>query len=500
LLRCGIAAARSRAARKEVVLSPLAATAFALAILGLLLGLYCFHRARASAGDAAGGLPSAVFLFHGDRLVDACPSARQRLADLPRDGAVEPALAEAFASFPGIANALSDLLRRGREFDVSAPSGALRGRATGDWRRLELFDSAGAIATRVAEQAPIPIWRETDDGTVTWGNAAWRALGRDRSAADGPLVPPERRGQGPARIAVPRPGVGPDLWLEVTSLPDPPGGWLNYAVDVSAEVGAKRTLRNFVDTLTMTFAHLPIGLAVFDRERRLSLFNPALSDLTRLEPDWLAARPDLFGFLDRLRERHRMPEPKDYRGYRNQLAEMEAAAAQGIYQATWPLASGETFRITGRPHPEGALAFLFEDITGEMTLKRRFRTEIALGHAVMDRLDCAIAVFEPSGSLAFANAAYHSTTGMPAPPESKDATRDEDAAPMGIVEATRIWQDKCEPSPVWGDLRDFAAQTHDRAEWTAEVQLKTGARLSCRFAPLPGGATLCVFSDLPGSG
>jgi PAS domain-containing protein len=115
---------------------------------------------------------------------------------------------------------------------------------------------------------------------------------------------------------------------------------LNYAVDVSAEMQAEQTLRNFIDTLTMTFAHLPIGLAVFDRERRLALFNPALSDLTRLEPDWLAGRPDFYGFLDRLRERHRMPEPKDYRGWRQQLAEMEPKAAQGTYQATWPLAIG----------------------------------------------------------------------------------------------------------------------------------------------------------------
>jgi PAS domain-containing protein len=299
------------------------------------------------------------------------------------------------------------------------------------------------------------------------------------------------------RVAVPRLGPGPELWLEVKSLPDPPGGWLNYAVDVSNEIQSERTLRNFIDTLTMTFAHLPIGLAVFDRQRRLALFNPALSDLTRLEPDWLAGRPDFYAFLDRLRERHRMPEPKDYRGWRQDLGEMEEAAAQGTYQATWALGTGETFRVTGRPHPEGALAFLFEDITGETTLKRRFRSEIALGRAVMDRLDCAIAVFDPSGEMAFANAAYRKAIGLVETPDA-DIRMGEDVAPeasIGIVEATRIWQEKCEPTPVWGDLRDFAAQMHDRAEWSGEVRLKTGGRLSCRFSPLQGGATLCVFGD-----
>jgi PAS domain-containing protein len=176
---------------------------------------------------------------------------------------------------------------------------------------------------------------------------------------------------------------------------------------------------------------------------------------------------------------------------------MEEAAAQGTYQATWALGTGETFRVTGRPHPEGALAFLFEDITGETTLKRRFRSEIALGRAVMDRLDCAIAVFDPSGEMAFANAAYRKAIGLVETPDA-DIRMGEDVAPeasIGIVEATRIWQEKCEPTPVWGDLRDFAAQMHDRAEWSGEVRLKTGGRLSCRFSPLQGGATLCVFGD-----
>jgi PAS domain-containing protein len=482
--------------------------AYVLAAIGLAAAVMALRRSRLAASDAAGGMPAAVFLFRGEHLVDACPSARQRLGDLPEDGDAEPLLAESFASFPGIAGHLSALLRRGVDFDLIAPNGALRGRAQGDWRRLELFDAPGAAAARVAEQAPIPIWRQTDDGAVAWGNAAWRALARNRPASDGPLLPPGAEPGTPLRIAMPRPGLGPDLWLEIVSRPDPPGGTLNYAMDVSAEVRAEQNLRSFVDTLTTTFAHLPTGLAVFDRDRRLALFNPALCDLTRLEPAWLAGRPDFHAFLDRLRERHRMPEPKNYRSWRHELSEMEEAAARGTYRATWPLVSGETFRVTGRPHPEGALAFMFDDITGEVSLKRRFRTEIELGRAVMDRLDCAIAVFGPSGEMCFANAPFRRAIGHggadgdPAaaePPAAGPGQRDTyaESTGIGIVEATRIWQARTCPTPVWGELRDFAAQTQDRAEWTAEVRLISGGFLACRFAPLPQGATLCTFVEMP---
>ena len=72
----------------------------------------------------------------------------------------------------------------------------------------------------------------------------------------------------------------------------------------------KRPQRDFVQTLTKTFAQLSVGLAIFDADRRPVLFNPALGDLSLLPADFLIARPTLFSFLDRLRDNRMIPEPK----------------------------------------------------------------------------------------------------------------------------------------------------------------------------------------------
>ena len=48
---------------------------------------------------------------------------------------------------------------------------------------------------------------------------------------------------------------------------------LYAAVSVDATVKAEVQLRDFMQTLTMTFSHLTTGLAVFDRQRRLSMQN-----------------------------------------------------------------------------------------------------------------------------------------------------------------------------------------------------------------------------------
>src|SRR5690606_26502157 len=169
------------------------------------------------------------------------------------------------------------------------------------------------------------------------------------------------------------------------------------ALPADATVRAERSLREFVQTLTKTFADLPIGLAIFDGQRQLQLFNPALIDLTQLGAEFLSGRPTLYAFLDRLREARMMPEPKDYRSWRQQMTALEQASAAGFHTETWSLPSGQTYRVTGRPHPDGAIAFLFEDISSEVSLTRRFRSELELGQEVLEALEEAVAVFQPSG-------------------------------------------------------------------------------------------------------
>ena len=72
----------------------------------------------------------------------------------------------------------------------------------------------------------------------------------------------------------------------------------------------------------------------------------------------------------------------------------------------WSLSGGQTYRVTGQPHPDGAIALLMEDITEEMSVTRSFRAETALGQSVIDAMDEAIAVFSSAGSLLMWNAAY----------------------------------------------------------------------------------------------
>ncbi len=460
-----------------------------------------------------------VFLFEGEHLVDASREGAALMSLGRRSGSEWAHLAGLLQPrFPGLRDWIRDLADMG-EMSLLSSDGASR--IDAEWHhgvaRIALVDTEttdGQVEMdrhaltalhaeldtlrATAEHVPYMVWRENENGLITWANRAYLDLAATMAPSDTmPPWPPrpifdrphlaevkDNSTSDPRRVALSLPGSDTRHWFEIhqTQL----GAETQFtATPADKVVRAETALSEFVTTLTKTFAHLPIGLAIFDRNRKLALFNPALTDLTALPITFLVAKPTLFSFLDSLREKRMMPEPKDYKSWRQQMSELEAQAVDGTYEETWALPTGQTYRVTGRPHPEGAVAFLFEDITAEISLTRRFRSELEMGQSALDCLDEAIAVFRPgSGVLAMSNRAYAELWG------SDPATS---FADMTITEASITWQQLSTPTPVWDKLRRFVVSPGDRTEWSASVTLKDGRVVDCRFAPMARGATLAAF-------
>lgn len=342
--------------------------------------------------------------------------------------------------------------------------------------------------------APYPIWMTDPAGRVVQANPAYMAYANklsDQQRPDDEDIPilfrpkdSEKQGGTPYRASLHLDGNDVPIWFDV-AVTDLDRNRVHYATDASAVVKAEIAQRNFVQTLTKTFAQLSIGLAIFDRNRQLALFNPALIDLTALPADFLSARPNLQTFFDRMRENRMIPEPKNYTSWREQIADLVIAASDGRFSETWTLPSGLTYRVTGRPHPDGAVAFLFEDISAEISLTRRFRAELELGQSVMDTLNEAICVFSPTGILTFSNEAYRMFWNV-----------DPDAAfaEVTVRDASRHWQETCPAEPVWSRVRDYVADFGVREPWQDKVQSLNGENLTVAVAPISGGATLVTFS------
>jgi PAS domain-containing protein len=457
--------------------------------------------------------PSRIaFLFDGDRLLDASPSARALLPIgedsrawarlLGRFGPDFPDLAERLAALPRVG-----LLQIQSQPGTSPPmvikaeqvSGLTRLTLTGGQTLLngDQPDAATAAVIQhevmtqraVLSQAPVLIWKESADGSVVWANHSYliRAVellpeGQELSWPLPKLfdLPKAPNGRLPRlRLQMPN---GAE-WFDPVRVP---AGHetLCYALAADKAVQAETALREFMQTLTKTFADLPIGLAIFDRSRALQMFNPALTDLTTLPPEFLISRPTLNGFLDAMRARAMIPEPRDYRSWRKQLARLEQEASMGTFEETWSLPGGQTYRVIGRPHPNGAVAFILEDISNEMSRTRRYRADLELGQSVIDAVEEAVAVFSQAGQLVMSNHAYAQLWQHDPQVLLSEAS---------IATLSSWWREQTAPTLLWDDAADYVTSAEDRAPWEGEVRLLDGRLVLCRFRSLAGGASLITF-------
>ena len=461
-----------------------------------------------------------VFLFDLDYLVDASASASALIADTARRfGEFEALMHVLERQFPDLRGQIKSLPANDQKVIEALDEKGLRVRISDDrgLTRISL-ESAEAETTidryeeleraaqsdeldllrTIARDTPQLIWHEDSKGNLIWANAAYLSYAdrqmpdRDRAATIWPgerlfpdiplpsLGDPRTFG---GRHALQLNGENAEHWFDITAVPQDKSV-VYYGTDANATVRAERAQQEFLQTLSKTFAQLSTGLAIFNRRRQLSMFNPALLDMTGLPFTFMSGRPTIDMVLDRLRETRKLPEPKNYVTWREQFSALEAAAQNGTYCERWDLPDGQTYRVTGRPHPDGAIAFLFEDISAEVSLTRRFRTEIQTGQAVLDALPDAIAVFSNANTLVMTNAAYNHMW----------QTGDDDAVTVNdLRSALRTWRAHSTPSPLWREIENFNKTRTNHPVTSDTVVLNSGRIVVGQAIAVSGGMTMIKF-------
>ncbi|MES2433179.1 MAG: PAS-domain containing protein [Pseudomonadota bacterium] len=501
-----------------LILAVVAASLMAACIGMLALWLLPAREFPAQASVFSDAGSETLFLFDGEILIDSTANARALLAASPLKAAAWGRLmAFLTARFD---NVEAQLLRLQSDGVIELPSARnakpliLKAELAGGLTRLTLIDASNdghaagsaviaqramldelALLRETVATAPMLLWRENAAGEVIWANGPYLlqafAVLDDGNELGWPL--PRLFNRAAAKSGKDQrqslSAAGRSMWFDISSRAEAEGD-LMFAIPADAAVQAESALRDFMQTLTKTFAQLPIGLAIFDRQRKLQLFNPALMDLTQLPADFLSLRPSLLAVLDAMRDRKMLPEPKDYRDWRRQIVEIEKAAATGLYEETWSLPDGQTYRVIGRPHPNGALALLIEDISSEMLRTRRYRADLELGQSVIDHMDEAIAVFSQSGQLLMSNNSYATLWGHDPAETLADNT---------VRSLSKHWRAQSAPSAIWAEVEEYVATVGDRDSWCGEVRLLDGRLIGCKFAPLAGGSTLATFRCVPPS-
>ncbi|MCB1389270.1 MAG: PAS-domain containing protein [Rhodobacteraceae bacterium] len=493
----------------------------ALTVFGSLLIAGAVRRPR-SGGETplatTGG--DAAFLFDGPTLIDTNPRGAALLDSLRRAegrGSDEwNRLTQYLAhDFAGLSATLADLPLTRRARLVAA--GDRHMELTLDWldgaMRLTLVDTLAedgtvvidrlsyralqdelALLRQFTEAAPLLMWREDAQAQVTWANGAYLKRVADIGHGETMTWPLpalfEPGDEGVARrVSLESHGGASQSWFDVTRGSGLAGqGVLSFALPADDAHQAERTKRDFIQTLTKTFATLPTGLAVFDRTRRLQMFNPALTDLTGLETEFLLSRPGIEGFLNRMRDKRVLPEPRDYRSWARRLLEIETSAPAGEFEETWTLPTGQTFRVSANPHPDGALAFLIEDITSETHLTRNTRAEMETMQSVLNQLDDAIAVFAPNGELVLTNTAFSQLWTL----EGEDSL-----GAVTLPEALANWREAGDDAALWTRIAALGrVGAAEAVPVCGAMRLADGERLRVEARRTATGALMIAFATL----
>lgn len=487
-------------------------TAFLIA-MAVVVAIMLYRSTNRGGGDVALLAPpsSSIYLFKNKVLIDATPMARDLLQGASRmDSDWDRMIARLLPLFPNLLAALEDSAQGGHQLLHSAqgitPALILRIEvnqgvtrislgAADQSERSSLMDLGSEVALQeeledlrhVVVDMPIPAWREDSTGQILWANTAYVNLVMENTEQNTILTWPLpvlfAREPGVTRLQLTPEGYDP-RWFDLVDYEMGNDQKMTYALPVDEMIKAEKTLKDFTQTMTRTFAQLPTGIAIFDANRVLQIFNPALSDLTGLAVSFLVARPTMAMFLDALRERNMIPEPRDYTTWRRQMVEMTGAALSGVLQEKWNLRSGQTFRIAAMLQPNDSISFLMEDITEDMTNMRRMRSELAVGQSVIESLQEAVVVLSRNGDLALSNALARQIWALHLPEHQERA---------GLLEH---WRKSCALSTLWDELAVFTGTFGPRTAFERDIQLRDGRSFRVRVSPIHGGASMVKFTAI----
>lgn len=341
------------------------------------------------------------------------------------------------------------------------------------------------------QQAPQVMWTLNRDGYEVWYNDAYpdfriSVLGISASEPGSIQVEVDEdylAEEMPKRVSVRDNSDFGERWFEIHMRRS--GDFRSFfAADITPIVKAERAQNGFVQTLTKTFAQLGTGLAIFNRDRQLILFNPALIDLTRMSAEFLSSRPSLVSFFNWLRDERIMPEPRDINEWRDKLTALTEKASNGTFSELWSMPNGLSYRVFGRPQADGAIAFLFEDVTAELSLTRNFVKELEINHSLLNQLDQALVVFTHDGDLLFVNDRFRDMWAV---------DYDDNIAPTSVRSAIAAWSAQCTMADGWELIETVLSEPHYPQPRTGVVRHKSGGVLDFTVGRLSNGASFVSF-------
>ena len=387
--------------------------------------------------------------------------------------------------------------------DVSESEGARAHLA----RRLGQTEGALDALTHLIEAAPFPMWYRGPDLSLGLVNSAFVAAVEARDAADviarsTELVdsPGDEGARAGAKRALElgkpfsrmQPAtIGEERrMLRLVDVPLPTGAVAGFAIDVQDLEDARIELARHITSQRELADHMTAGAIQFDPDRQLDFFNQPFAIMARLEPEWLAEKPEFDRVLERMREMNRLPEVRDFPAWKAERRDWFISPEDAI-EEDWILANGDHLRIVAQPLPDGGLRLIVEDRTEQVRLASARDTLLRVRAATFDNLFEAISVFASDGRLYLWNRRFCEVWNLDEQWLGEHPRVDELVPAMArrLVNPTAAAQ-----------VRELVrSTTSGRQSGSGRVSMTDGRHFEFAAVPLPDGNCLFTMIDVTDS-
>jgi signal transduction histidine kinase len=348
------------------------------------------------------------------------------------------------------------------------------------------------------ETADMPAWTRDAMGRIVWCNGAYAQAvdAPDAEAAIancGEIFDPAVRREATAALketgAWKRRGsavVGGDRRTFEAVEASAQGGSAGVARDVSEIVALRADMERNEDDYSRMIDRLSTAVAIFDKSKRLTLYNAAYRQIWSLEPAFLDQAPSDGEILDRLRAKRQLPEQVDFRGWKAQ--QLSAYQAIEPSESVWHLPDGRALRVVVSPNPKGGVTYLYDDATQSYALASQVTALTHVQGETLDALKEGVAAFGADGRMKLFNPAFAELWRI-------------DPTVLGerphIDEIARACKPLCGDPELFDALRAVIVDLPEhRKNRTARIERTDGLILDCAALPLPDGATLMTSLDV----
>lgn len=378
------------------------------------------------------------------------------------------------------------------------------GERTALLRQLGQTESALTALTHLIESAPFPMWYRSPDLRLGLVNSAYVKAVEARDAADviargSELIDGEIARAGASRAIesggtssrnIPATIGGERRMLRLVDVPLPTGAVAGFAVDIQDLEDARFELARNIRSQRDLADRMTAGTAQFDADRQLRFFNQPFAIMAQIDTEWLGESPEFDRLLERMRERNRTPEMRDFPQWK---AERRAwfTSAEEMIEEDWILSNGDHLRVVGQPLPDGGLRLILEDRTEQVRLASARDTLLRVRAATFDNLFESISVFASDGRLYLWNRRFCTLWDL-------------DEAWLGehprVDELVPAMAKKLVNPTASAQVRELVrAATSGRREGRGRVSMTDGRHFEFAAVPLPDGNALFTMVDVTDS-